>query len=110
VTGIRVYLAIFVVAALATAGVAVAAVLDHTHPGPSTHAEWTAAWYCAHRHERCGEPEPWHLGWHQREPYYDAGFAGAATVAALFLLASASRARQRAPYNPRRVGRRADLA
>jgi hypothetical protein len=85
-----------VAAFLAAAGIAAGAIYDHTHPRPTPEREWVSEWYCTHYGRRCGDTKPWHQGWHEREPYYDYGFASTLTVAALFGLASVSRLQSKA--------------
>jgi len=93
VRALRIYVVLAVAGFLAAAAVASAAIVDHTHPGASTHREWVSDWYCEHYDVRCGDPKPWHERWHEREPLYNYGFAGSLTVAALFGVAGLSRAR-----------------
>jgi hypothetical protein len=91
----RIYLVLAAVGVVAAAGIAAAAIIDHTHPRATPQREWVSDWYCRHHHVRCGDQKPWHEQWHEREPFYNYGFAGSLTVAALFGVATLSRARTR---------------
>jgi hypothetical protein len=83
-------------AALFAAGVAGAAVWDHTHPGDDSQTLWVAAWTCEHAGRGCDRPRPWHEGWHRREPRYEAAFAGGVALsAACATLWAAGRGRRR---------------
>jgi hypothetical protein len=85
-----------VAAALFSAGVAGAAVWDHTHPGDDSQRLWVADWTCRHFGRECDLPKPWHEGWHHREPRYHAAFGGGLAVsAACAALWAAGRRRSR---------------
>ena len=84
-----------VAAALVTAAVGGAAVWDHTHPGDDSYRLWVAEWRCEHQGRDCGRPQPWHEGWHRREPIYHAAVGGGAAVSVACAAAWLVRTRRR---------------